>query len=58
MKLVNGQHISHRKCLTRPQIHLLGMNIGDQGLIQKEKVHIHCEKGAQLNILASKIATQ
>ena len=40
------------------QIHLLGMNIGDQGLIQKEKVCIHCEKGAQLNILASKIATQ
>ena len=27
-------------------------------LIQKEKVHIDCEKGAQINILASKIATQ
>ena len=31
---------------------------GRQGLIQKEKVHIDCEKGAQINILASKIATK
>ena len=29
-----------------------------QGLIQKEKVHIDCEKGAQISILANKIATQ
>ena len=29
-----------------------------QGLIQKEKVHIDCEKGAQVNILANKMATQ
>ena len=29
-----------------------------QGLIQKEKVHIDCEKGAQINILANKIATK
>ena len=29
-----------------------------QVLIQKEKVHIDCEKGAQISILASKIATQ
>ena len=28
------------------------------GLIQKEKVHNHCEKGAQISILANKIATQ
>ena len=26
-------------------------------LIQKEKVHIDCEKGAQINILANKILT-
>ena len=26
-----------------------------QGLIQKEKAHIDCEKGAQINILANKI---
>ena len=29
-----------------------------QGLIQKEKVHIDFEKGAQVNILANKMATQ
>ena len=29
-----------------------------QRLIQKEKVHIDCEKGAQIIILANKIATQ
>ena len=29
-----------------------------QGLIQKEKVHIDSEKGAQISILANKIATQ
>ena len=29
-----------------------------QGLIEKEKVHIDCEKGAQISILANKIATQ
>ena len=29
-----------------------------QGLIQKEKVHIDCEEGAQISILANKIATQ
>ena len=29
-----------------------------QGLIQKEKVHIDCKKGAQISILAYKIATQ
>ena len=29
-----------------------------QGLIQKEKVHIGCAKGAQISILANKIATQ
>ena len=30
----------------------------NQGLIQKEKVHSDCEKGAQISILAKKIATQ
>ena len=29
-----------------------------QGLIQKEKVRIDSEKGAQISILANKIATQ
>ena len=29
-----------------------------QGLIQKEKVHINCEKGAQISFLTNKIATQ
>ena len=29
-----------------------------QGLLQKEKVHIDCEKRAQISILANKIATQ
>ena len=29
-----------------------------QGLIQKEKVLINCKKGAQVSILANKIATQ
>ena len=29
-----------------------------QGLIQKGKVHINCEKGAQISILTNKIATQ
>ena len=29
-----------------------------QGLIQKEIVHIDCEKGAQISILANKIATK
>ena len=29
-----------------------------QGLIQKEKVHIECEKCAQISILPNKIATQ
>ena len=28
-----------------------------QGLIQREKVHIDCEKGSQINILANKIVT-
>ena len=28
-----------------------------QGLIQKEKVHINCKKGAQINILTNKIVT-
>ena len=28
-----------------------------QGLLQREKVHISCEKGAQINILANKIVT-
>ena len=28
-----------------------------QGLIQKEKVHVDCDKGAQISILANKIAT-
>ena len=32
--------------------------IHHQELIQKEKVHIGCEKGAQVNILGNKIATQ
>ena len=30
----------------------------DQGLIQKEKVHIDCERGAQINIFTNKTATQ
>ena len=29
----------------------------NQGLLQKYKVHIDCEKGAQINILAKKIVT-
>ena len=29
-----------------------------QGLIQKEKVDINCEKGAQISILANQIETQ
>ena len=29
-----------------------------QGLIQKEKVHTDCQKGAQNNIFADEIATQ
>ena len=29
-----------------------------QGLIQKEKVDVDCEKGAQISILANKIATK
>ena len=29
-----------------------------QGLIQKKKVHIDCEKDAQISILANKIAKQ
>ena len=29
-----------------------------QGLIQKDKVHIDCEKGAQISDLANKIATK
>ena len=29
-----------------------------KGLIQKEKVCMDCEKGAQISILANKIATQ
>ena len=29
-----------------------------QGLIKKEKVYIDCVKGAQISILANKIATQ
>ena len=32
--------------------------IAPPGLIQKEKVHIICEKGAQISILANKIVTQ
>ena len=31
--------------------------LGRQGLIQKLKVHINCEKVAQINILANKIVT-
>ena len=31
--------------------------ICNQGLIRKEKVHIECEKGAQISILANKIGT-
>ena len=33
-------------------------SIRGQGLIQKEKVHIDCEKVAQISILANKIASQ
>ena len=29
----------------------------NQGLIQKEKLHIDCKKGSQINILANKIVT-
>ena len=29
----------------------------NQVLVQQEKVHIDCEKGAQISILANKIAT-
>ena len=29
-----------------------------QGLIQEEKVHIDCKKGAQISILANKMTTQ
>ena len=29
-----------------------------QGLIQKEKVHIDCEKGVQISILANATATK
>ena len=36
----------------------VGIGVWRQGLIQKEKVHINCEKGAQINILANKTATQ
>ena len=32
--------------------------VSDQGLIQKDKVHIDCEKGAQISNLANKIAAQ
>ena len=31
-------------------------SIRGQGLIQKEKVHIDCEKVAQISVLANKIA--
>ena len=30
----------------------------DQGLIQNEKVHIDCEKGAQIRFLTNKITKQ
>ena len=33
-------------------------NLRRQGLIRKEKVHVDCEKGAQISILDNKIATQ
>ena len=36
----------------------LSLYIYIQGLIQKEKVYIDCEKGAQISILANKIASQ
>ena len=32
--------------------------VDNQVLIQKEKVHINCEEGAQISILPNKIATQ
>ena len=35
----------------------LQTRILSQGLIKKEKVHINCEKRAQISILANKIAT-
>ena len=33
-------------------------NASYQGLIQKEKVHIDCEKGVQISILTNKITTK
>ena len=32
--------------------------VTSQGLMQKEKVRIDCKQGAQISILANKIATQ
>ena len=40
-----------------PNLDVGGWGRGRQGLIQKEKVHIDCEKGAQISILANKIVT-
>ena len=51
--------------LIRCQLFGWGLELGQsksflarQGLIQREKVHIDCEKGAQISILANNIAIQ
>ena len=45
--------------LTLTFLHLcLFVIICMQGFIQKEKVHINCQKVAQVSILADKVATQ
>ena len=42
-----------------PEALILNMKVwAYHGLIRKEKAHINCEKGAQINILANKISTK
>ena len=38
--------------------HVRFTHLHPQGLLEKEKVHVDCEKGVQINNLLSKIATQ
>ena len=38
--------------------HVRFTHLHPQGLLEKEKVHVDCEKGVQISNLLSKIATQ
>ena len=59
MSLVNLQYmLKYAREKTYIAMLISWLNSPMQELIQKENVHINCEKGAQIIILANKLAPQ